>query len=110
MNSFKLDGVLFTKDKTAKDIYNCNIVKFNIDENKKLFILVESGSKYVDIINIECAGIFIDLNNICYLYFSNNSYPSCPSSAIYWFRRDILFYSSNFELIKKKKDNLNLLC
>ncbi len=104
MNSFKLDGVLFIRDKTSKDIFKSNVVRFNIDENKKLFILVEYRNKYVDIVHIEYAGIFIDLNNICYLYLYNNSSP------IYWYREDILFYSSNLELIKKKKDNLNLLC
>lgn len=101
MNSFKLDGVLFVKNKS---LYSSGDIVFDIDQSKKLFILINivtADPNYI-IAPIEYIRIFYNFSNRSYLYF-------CNDMGFNVYRKDVMMYSSNYDYIKNKCDNLNLL-
>jgi len=101
MNSFKLDGVLFAKNKF---LYSSGDIVFDIDQSKELFILINIATadpNYI-VVSIEYIRIFYDFSNRSYLYF-------CNDMGFNVYIKDVMMYSSNYDYIKNKCDNLNLL-
>ncbi len=114
MKSFKIDGVLFELDcrnsfSDRKQFFRKN------KENKNLLIIIKDFFyKEYAIFNVNCIKYYndltLELESNRLIFESDGSVSLFQGSAQYtFFRKDILYYSSDFDLTIKKAKNLNLL-
>lgn len=114
MKSFKIDGVLFELDCLDSFSENKQFSRNN-KENKNLFIIIKDlYYKEYAIFNVNCIkyynNLILELEVNRLIFESDGSVSLFQGSAQYtFFRKDILYYSSDFDLTIKKAKNLNLL-
>jgi len=112
MKSFKIDGVLFEWNYYGSIFGDKQFSRKNSIKNKDLFVIIKDlfYRKY-SIFNVNYFTYYKNRNLEleCYqILFSKDSF--FQGSAKYrFYRKDILYYSSNLDLIIKKVESLNLL-